>query len=183
MSVEVFTVQPPADIGILPLVILVITGVIILVLSFATGRRAKMVRQTFVIMVIMGIALIGLGVWLYYSTQVNSTITLGSGYMSIQSSSFGGTGDMNITTGEITDAYIAHIGSGNLTLSKQHGSNLGNYNVGVFTIGNGATAYVVSNNSTDLIIHLNTGNYLILGTSNTNALALGFSQLVYPIQG
>ena len=49
------------------------------------------------------------------------------------------------------------------------------------TLGNGDTAYVVSNNSTDLLIQLNSGEYVILGTSNTNALATSFSQSVYPL--
>jgi hypothetical protein len=105
-----------------------------------------------------------------------------SGYVSVTSSGFSGTGNLNFTASEITSAYVGQIGSGNLTLSKQHGTNYGDFNVGVFTLGNGATAYVVSNNSTDLIIQLNTGDYLILGTSNTNALAQKFSQSVYQVQ-
>ena len=53
--------------------------------------------------------------------------------------------------------------------------------VGIFTLGNGATAYVVSNNSTDLIIQLNSGEYVVLGTSNINALATSFSNSVYSL--
>jgi hypothetical protein len=105
-----------------------------------------------------------------------------SGYVSVTSSGFSGTGNLNFTASEITSAYVGQIGSGNLTLSKQQGTNYGDFNVGVFTLGNGATAYVVSNNSTDLVIQLNTGDYLILGTSNTNALAQKFSQSVYQVQ-
>ena len=69
-----------------------------------------------------------------------------------------------------------------LTLSKQHGTNYDHFNVGVFTLGNGATAYVISNNSTDLIIQLTSEKYLVLGTSNTNALATSFSQSVYKLK-
>jgi len=182
MSVEQFTVQPPAGLGLLPLIILVVTGVILIVLAFATGRRAKTIRGTFVLLIIVGLVVIGVGIWLFFSSTGSSTITVGLGYVSISSPSFGGTGNLNFTASEITSAYVAQIGSGNLTLSKQHGTNYGDFNVGVFTLGNGATAYVVSNNSTDLIIQLNTGDYLILGTSNTNALAQKFSQSVYPVQ-
>jgi hypothetical protein len=78
-------------------------------------------------------------------------------------------------------AYLGQIGSGNLTLSKQHGTNYDHFNVGIFTLGNGKTAYVVSNNSTDLIIQLSSGGYVILGTSDTNALATSFSRSVYPL--
>jgi hypothetical protein len=181
MSVEEFTVQPPSSLGLIPLVILVVIGAALIILALATGRHAKTVRKTFAVLIIIGLAVIGLGVWLYFSTTVPSTITVGSGYVSIASPSFGGAGNLNITASEITSAYVAQIGSGNLTLSKQHGTNYGDFNVGVFTLGNGDTAYVISNNSTDLIIHLNTGDYLILGTSNTNALASSFSQSVYSI--
>lgn len=124
----------------------------------------------------------GFGVWLYYLTTSPSTITIGSGYISITSPGFSGTGNLNFTADEVTSAYVGQIGSGNLTLSRQHGTNYETFKVGVFTLGNGDTAYVVSSNSTDLIIHLDTGNYLILGTSNTDALASTFSQEVYPLQ-
>jgi hypothetical protein len=182
MSVEEFTVQPPIGLGLIPLIGLVVTGIVLIVLAFATGRRAKTIRGTFVLLIITGLAVIGLGIWLFFSATGSSTITVGSGYVSITSPSFSGTGNLNFTASEITSAYVTQIGSGNFTLSKQHGTNYGDFNVGVFTLGNRDTAYVVSNNSTDLIIHLDTGDYLILGTSNTDALASKFSQSVYPLQ-
>jgi hypothetical protein len=182
MSVEQFTVQPPSIVGLIPVVILVVTGVFLIVLAFATGRRAKTIRGTFALLIIIGLAVMGLGIWLFFSARASSTITVGSGYVSVTSSSFGGTGNLNFTSSDIASAYVGQIGSGNFTLSKQHGTNTGDFNVGVFTLGNGATAYVVSSNSTDLIIHLDTGDYLILGTSNTDALASSFSQSVYALQ-
>jgi len=39
----------------------------------------------------------------------------------------------------------------------------------------------VSENTTDLIIQLDTGECVILGTSDKNALATSFSQSVYPL--
>jgi hypothetical protein len=182
MSVEQFTVQPPLSLGLFQLIGLVVTGVVIIILAFAIGRRTKNIRGTFVLLLIIGLAVLGLGIWLFFSSTGSSTITIGSGYVSVTSSSFSGTGNLNFTSSEITSAYVAQIGSGNLTLSKQHGTNYGDFKVGVFTLGNRATAYVVSNNSTDLIIQLDTGNYLILGTSNTNTLTQKFSQSVYPVQ-
>ncbi len=181
MSVEQFTVQPSSSLGIIALVALVVTGAILLILAFATGRHAKTVRTTFVVLIIIGIVVIGLGVWLFSAFNTPSTITVGSGYVSIQSPSFNGAGDMNITSGKIASAYLGQIGSGNLTLSKQHGTNYDHFNVGIFKLRNGNTAYVVSSNSTDLIIHLYSGEYVILGTLDTNALATSFSQSVYPL--
>jgi hypothetical protein len=181
MSVEQFTVQPSSSIGTVALIILVVTGVALLILTLTTGRRAKTVRRTFIALLVIGIAVIGLGVGLFYATSTPSTITVGSGYVIIQSPSFNGAGNLNVTSNQIASAYVGQIGSGNLTLSKQHGTNYDHFNVGIFTLGNGATAYVVSNNSTDLIIQLNSGEYVVLGTSNTNALATIFSNSVYPL--
>jgi hypothetical protein len=181
MSVEQFAVQSSSSIGIIALVILVVTGVALLILAITTGRRAKTVRRTFIALLVIGIVVIGLGVELFYATSTPSTITVGSGYVSIRSPSFNGAGNLNVTSNQIVSAYMGQIGSGNLTLAKQHGTNYDHLNVGVFTLGNGATAYVVSSNSTDLIIQLNSGKYVILGTSNTAALVAGFSKSVYSI--
>jgi hypothetical protein len=182
MSVEQFTIQPSSTVGIIVLIVVVATGAFLLALAFVTGRRAKKVRDTFFVTMILGIAIIGLGVGLFFVNNTPSTITVGSGYVSIQSPSFNGAGNMKVTADKIASAYVGQLGSGNLTLSKQHGTNYDHLNVGVFTLGNGKTAYVVSNNSTDLIIQLTSSEYLILGTSNTNAIATSFSQSVYPLK-
>jgi hypothetical protein len=181
MSVAQFTVQPSSSLGTIALVALVVTGAVLLLLAFTTGRRAKTIRRTFIALMIIGIVVIGLGVWLFFASNTPSTITVGSGYVSVQSPSFSGAGNMNITANKIASAYVGQIGSGNLTLSKQHGTNYDHFNTGIFTLGNGNTAYVVSNNSTVLIITLNNGEYVILGASNTNALATSFSQSVYSL--
>jgi len=126
--------------------------------------------------------MIGLGVGLFNSAMAPSTITIGTGYVYVNSSSFAGAGDMNVTSSSIVAAYVVHIGSGNWTLSRQHGTKIGNFNVGVFTLGNGATAYVVCSNSSALAIQLSAGRYVVLGTSDTNALVSDFSQYVHPVE-
>ena len=181
MSVEQFIVQPSSILGLIVLAALVVTGVALIVLAIVTGRRAKTIRSTFLALLIIGIVIIAGGIWLFFAVNTPSTITVGSGYVSIQSPGFGGAGNMNITSSQIVSAYVGQICSGNLTLSKQHGINYDHFNVGIFTIGNGKTAYVVSNNSTDLIIQLKSGEYVLLGTSDTNALAASFSQSVYSL--
>ncbi len=181
MSVEQFTVQSSSTIGTIALIILVATGIALLVLALTTGRRAKTVRHTFIALLVIGIVVIGLGVGLFFAISTPSTITVGSGYVSIQSSSFSGAGNLKVTSDQIVSAYVGQIGSGNLTLSKQHGTNYDHFNVGIFTLGNGKTAFVVSSNSTDLIIQLDNGEYVILGTSDTAALAASFSQTVYQL--
>ena len=188
MSIEQFTVQP--TFVIVTAIALAVVGIIVLVTgliirpleapklySFGRVRVGKGTRR--VAFIIAGTILIGTGVGLYALGGIPSTITVGSGYVYIQSPPFFGAGSMNITSSEIASAYVGQIGSGNLTLSKQDGTSAGNLNIGVFTLGNGHTAYVVSDNSTDLIIQLKNGDYVVLGTSRTNALATSFSQSVY----
>ena len=114
MSVEQFTVQPSSSIGTIALIILVVTGVALLILALTTGRRAKTVRPTFIALLAIGIAVIGLGVGLFYATSTPSTITVGSGYVSIQSPSFNGAGNLKVTSNQIVSAYVGQIGSGNL---------------------------------------------------------------------
>ena len=188
MSIEQFTVQP--TFVIVTAIALAVVGIIVLVTgliirpleapklySFGRVRVGKGTRR--VAFIIAGTILIGTGVGLYALGGIPSTITVGSGYVYIQSPPFFGAGNMNTTSSEIASAYVGQIGSGNLTLSKQDGTNAGNLNIGVFTLGNGHTAYVVSDNSTDLIIQLKNGDYAVLGASRTNALATSFSQSVY----
>ena len=182
MSVDQFTVQPSSSAGLIVLAALVGIGVALLVLAIVTGRSAKTIRRTFLALMIIGIVIIAGGILLFYDTNTPSTITVGSGYVSIRSPGFSGAGNINITSSQIVSAYVGQIGSGNLTLSKQHGTNYDHFNVGIFTLGNGKTAYIVSNNSTDLIIQLDSGKYVILGTSDTSALVTRFSQSVYPLK-
>jgi hypothetical protein len=182
MSIAQFTVQPSASTALIGSLILIATGIVVLSLAFFAGRRSKKIRATFVVMMIIGIATVGFGVWSFFDFNSPSTITIGTGYVSIQSSGFGGAGNLKVTSGEIVSAYVGQIGSGNLSLTKQQGTNYDNVNIGVYTLGNGKTANVVSENSTDLIIQLNNDKYVILGTSNTNALASSFSQNVYPLK-
>ena len=163
MSVEQFTVQPSSSLGLIALVAIVGTGLALLVLAIVTGRRAKTIRSTFVALIIISVLIIAGGIWLFFSTNTPSTITVGSGYVNIQSPSIGGAGNLEITSTQIISAYIGQIGSENLTLLKQHGTNYDHFNVGIFTLGNGKTAFVVSSNSTDPIFQSDNGEFVILG--------------------
>ncbi len=164
------------------LMVLAATGVFLIALALLTGRRARTIRATFIALVVIGLVAIGSGVWLFLDFTAPSAITVGPGYVNVQSPDLSGAGNMNITTDQITVAYIGQIGSGNLTLSKQYGTNYDDFNIGHFTLANGSKAYVVSSNSTDLVVLLKNGEYVILGTSSTDALATSFSQQVFPVE-
>jgi uncharacterized membrane protein YczE len=52
--------------GLIPLVIIFMIGVFLILLALATGRHAKTVRRTFFAVIIIGLAVIGLGIGLYF---------------------------------------------------------------------------------------------------------------------
>jgi len=196
MSIEQFTIQPASNIIVNIIFIgIIVAGAVLTVLSLSS-RIVKALSSMSLsgrytggnkyVYLTCGIVLIALALGSYFVFYAPSTVTVGSGYINTQFSSLSPIpfigGDKNVTSSEISTAFVGQIGSGNFTLNKQYGANAGDTNVGVFTLGNGATAYVASTNSTDLIIQLNSGQYVILGTSNTAALASSFSQNVYPLK-
>ena len=196
MSIEQFTVQPPSNIIVNIIFIgLIALGAVLTVLSLSSKIVKAMSSLSLsgrytggnkYVYLTCGIVLIALAIGAFFIYYAPSTVTVGSGYINVQFSSLSPIpfigGEKNVTSSEISAAYVGQIGSGNFTLNKLYGANAGDTNVGVYTLGNGATAYIASTNSTDLIIQLNSGQYIILGTSNINALATSFSQNVYPLK-
>jgi hypothetical protein len=203
MSIEHFTVQPvlPAVLKIV-VVILVVSGIVLLTVNLLLRNRLKTLPvygmvgiaaglRSKYIMAIIGIMLIifgGIFVYVIAGQQTTSVVTVGDGYINVESPCFvslgtllGVKGNKNVTSKEIDTASVRQIGSGNFNLQKQSGTNFDDTNVGRFTLGNGATAYVATTNTTSLIIRLNNGEYLILGTADTQALADSFAQNVHPL--
>ncbi|MDR2720015.1 MAG: hypothetical protein LBC03_04340 [Nitrososphaerota archaeon] len=115
----------------------------------------------------------------------SSVVTVGDGYINVESNTFtfmgilGISGNKNVTSEEIASAFVGRVGSGDFTLHRQLGLDSGDTNIGIFTLGNGATAYMASTNSTNLIVELKNGEYLIIGTQTTQDLVTCFSQNVY----
>ncbi len=191
MSLEQFTVQAPYSIFVtIAVIVLIAVGAVLIIIGLSSRLRiVKSIGYNLnnkYSVIIGGIVLIALVLGVFFLYYAPSTVTVGSGYINTQFSTLSPIpfigGEKNITSSQISNAFVGQIGSGNFTLNKQYGTNNGNTNVGVFTLGNGATAYLASTNSTDLIIQLNNGQYLILGTSNTDSLAKSFSQNVYPLK-
>jgi hypothetical protein len=197
MSVEQFTMPPDFTINLVVIVLLAL-GIAFTVASFSsrivkaipafslTGRR---LGNKYAYLA-GGILLIVLSLLICVSVLTPSTVTVGSGYINVEFAGFSpdlpgvpfASGSKNVTSTEIADAFVGRIGVGDFTLDKQVGTNTAATNIGVFRLGNGAIAYVASVNSTDLIIKLNSGEYLIVGTQNTQTLAQSFSENVYPIK-
>jgi len=179
MSAEQFTVQSSSSLDII--LIIAAAAFAVFIVRYLRGGQGKTARRI-AISVIPIIAIIVVGFLLSYSFGSASTITVGSGYASVETPFLSGPGNIKVTSSEIVSAYVAQKGSGDLALYKVSGTNIGNINIGTYTLGNGKTAYVVSTKSTDLIIQLTSGKYVILGTQNTEALAASFSQNVYTLK-
>jgi hypothetical protein len=134
---------------------------------------------------ILGITLIVMGGFLYGVGVVDvaspSIVTIGDGYINVESTNFISHRSKNVTSEEIVLAFVDQIGSGDFKLHKQSGTNFGDTNVGIYTLGNGATAHIATTNSTCLIIQLKNGEYLIVGMQDTQALATSFSQNVHAL--
>lgn len=93
-------------------------------------------------------------------------------------------GNNTYNTSDIKYAFVENLGSGNITLSSKNiGTNAGSINEGKFTLSNGASAHVISSNSTNLVILLNTGLYVILGSNQTPRMATVFSSSVFSVPG
>jgi len=124
----------------------------------------------------------------YAITSSPSVVTIGSGYINVECPDFvplgtliHNSGNINVTSQEVASAFVGQIGSDDFTLHKQQGTEFGDTNIGIFTLKNGAKAYVATTNSTSLIIELTNGEYIIVGTTDTQALTECFSQNVHQL--
>ena len=181
MSLQIFTVQASQSLGYVILLPLLVSGIVMSIIGIAAGLRKSRSRTAVVLIAVTGLMLVGIGVGIFSVTDTPSQITIGTGYVSVQSSSFSAAGDINISATQIVKAFVTQIGSGNFSLTKQRGTDYGNLNLGLFTLGNGHSAYVISDNLTDLVLLLTNGMYLILGTRNTSSLENSFVQYVHPM--
>jgi hypothetical protein len=70
----------------------------------------------------------------------NSTIAIRHGNISVSAPLIG---NETYSAGDITTAFVANVFTGNLTLSNRlYGTEYGDFNEGVYTLSNGATAHV-----------------------------------------
>jgi hypothetical protein len=196
MAIEQFNVQSPPPAIVHNLIIgLIMIGIILVVVNLVLRNRLQSVRSygivgmttgasTKYVLVIFGITLIVLGGFLYGVSGLTSSpavVTVGDGYISVETGMAGVNNNKNVTSEEIVTAFVGQVGSGDFKLHKTSGTNFGDTNIGRYTLGNGATAYVASTNSTNLIIELKNGEYIIVGNQDTQAIANSFSQNVHSL--
>ena len=182
---ESFTVSDSLSslrlIGIVLLILgFVLTSVVVLVYFWRRSKGNASARTYATILIVISSLIISGGVF-YAITGPNSSITVGNRYVTVSGKYIG---NETYYTSDIKAAFVENINTGSITLkTRTMGTSLGNINEGRFTLSNGASAYVISDNSTDLVVQLNSGFYLVLGTNNTNALATSFSANVFNVPG
>ena len=177
----IFTVTPPPDNVFLGIFIFTALAVFIGGISryrkFGTDRK-KLASIVIMLAVISSGMILG-GFYLQRSMTSSATIEIGNHFIAIDS---GETGVVNVSSSQIVDAYVAQIDTGNLTLAtRNYGFTNGVDNIGIYTLGNGATAYVVSSVQQDLIIQMVSGKYMIVGNENLTQLVSVFSQDVFNV--
>ena len=158
---------------------LLVLSVILVVLRVA--RKQTAIRTIWIIAVLItAFALIVPGATIGAGTGTN-TVTVGHGYVAINAHFLG---KKNYSSSDFKYAFMENLNSGNVTLKvRTEGTSFGNVNEGYYTTSSGATAYVVSDNVTDVVALLSSGIYLIIGTNNTQAFASYFSSNVIPVSG
>ncbi len=189
MSTEQFVVQQTSIVLTIIPIILIVIGAVFLLAGFskklahliATYSIKTRPTENRYVYLITGAIVIVIGAVIFMGNALPSTITVGPNYVSYESS-FLGAGSMTIPSDQIANAYVGQLGQGELTMSRTFGTASGDVCIGLFTLGNGHTAHVLTNNNTSLIIELTNGEYVILGVSDIDALTESFSQNVYSLQ-
>ena len=206
MAFDQFVVQPVVSVTgpIIVGVVLIVIGVVLVLVAvsnrlFQLSYVADRINGFFSVSkdtgnkyawVIVGVLLLVTGsfvVCAVTSISSSSVVTVGDGYINIESKAFTFEGifyissNKNVSSADVATAFVGQVGFGDFTLQRSLGLDSGDTNIGIFILGNGATAYVASTNATNLIIELKNGEYIIVGTSDTQALANSFAQNVHTL--
>ena len=89
-----------------------------------------------------------------------------------------------VDSGAVIGAYVTTLGSGNTTIgSRFYGANWGtaswgDFALGQFALNNGATAYVLSGQSENVVMRLSDGTYLVLGPSDFGGFVAALEALL-----
>lgn len=165
---------------------LIILGVVLTVVMlalFIRGRRDLGARRkSFSVALVVLVSLIIMGSSFFFlNGSAPSRIIIGNSQVTVSGQFIG---NQTYSSSQIKYAFVENINSGNITLSNRNmGTSLGNINEGRYTLSNGASADVVTNNATVLVVELSTGTYLVLGCDNTLAMAQDFANSVHPVSG
>lgn len=158
---------PSNGIGLAPTVILIVVGLGAAFHFFFPRQSQPKLNRGLAIGIVVSL-LAGGALAANFLNPNPPAITIGQGEVSINTQ-VPGVGAMSFSSADMKEAYVQSMGSGVLaSMSKEIGTNMGDYNVGTFVLGNGATAYVVTDAANNVVVALNDGSYLVLGPPSNN---------------
>jgi hypothetical protein len=170
-----FLVSEPADLMLLLIgivAVMLIGGVVVVMFSFKVSKekRNKLIAT--------GIILLVTGGFVFYLSnpyQQNS-IMVGSGSVQVSALPYF---NLNVSASQIKQAYVVNLSDWNVSISaRTSGTALGSFNSGYFTLSNGASADLLSDGNTNLVLVLNSGAYVILGPTDFQTFLSDFNQSV-----
>jgi hypothetical protein len=165
--VETFLL-PSNGIGLVPTILLIVVAVVAAIHFFFPRESQPRLNKGLAAAIVVSLLVAG-GLAANLLNPSASSITVGQGQVSINMQ---GVGSMSFTAAEMKQAYVQNVGEGVLaSMFKQVGTNVGDYNVGTFSLRNGATAYVVSDDASNVVVELNNGAYVVMGPPSDNFTA------------
>ena len=155
--------------------------IIFMALSLKDGQRKKRIYRLLSLVFAM-ILITGLPIYIVQGISgSNAEISIGTGFLHVNGPYIG---NRNFITSEVSYAFVENIDTGNITITiRDAGTSLGNLNEGLFTLSNDKTAYVATDNATSLVVALDSGKFLILGSQDSLSMAEYFSSHVHRISG
>lgn len=155
--------------------------IIFTVMSLRDRERKKRVYRLLSIVFAM-ILITGLPLYIVQGISgSNADIGIGTGYVRVSGPYIG---NRNFTSTQVRYAFMENINTGNVTITiREAGTSIGNLNEGMFRLNNGETAYVATDNATSLVVSLDSGAFLILGSHDSLSMAEYFSSHVRSVSG
>ena len=167
----------------LVLLVMPIIGLLLIFLAFFTKKKnenTKGIKQVFYALILIGVGIAIIGASLMFEMSKPTVTVIGSGYISIETNSILSAGNINVSSSQIQSAFIGNVNNGNVTLAvRKDGTSLGNINTGLFSLSNNAMAYVATENNTAVFLKLKNGEYVVIGSNNTDYLAGIISKNVF----
>jgi len=176
MSTYLLEVSLFNDLVLISLIVILVTAAVVFV---ATLRTSKATRNKVVAFAVIIVLLIVVPLFVFVGPVARNSVTVSQGEFSASAPPFFST---TVRSDQIKEAFVVNLNTWNVTIAaKTSGTSLGDYNAGYFLLSNGATADVLTDGQTNLIVLTSSGLYFILGPSDFQAFVTDFSSQVVPV--
>jgi hypothetical protein len=175
--ISTFILQPPINLDIVSLSLIAVL-LVFTVIAVTRALRYKTRTNKVVAVVAVIIAVGGLGLY-SYNPGPQSSVTVSPGALSVNAVGYFST---TVQASQVREAYVVNLGSWNVTLSSRTwGENVGELSVGFYRLSNGASADVLTDSQTNLVVVTTSGTYFILAPNDFQAFVAAFSSQVVPV--